>query len=900
MQTLTDDLTAILKSTFQAGADGFRGRIEVDAPAFDSPPTCVALNGTEYPYTPGGTTGPIGITWTAGIYHAISTDLLTYWSIGQSAPQYPTPGSDRSIGNGGGGGTVMDDIIGNGGGIDYLSSSVAFGIRFTMIGPGTLTIETVDGLIVNSGTPYPLVNAELLLKAYRSGANSVIDSDQQPVGALSVTIPDDGYCAHYASLNCVSTGGTPSGGYGLVSVTWTPLVAFSTSGMWTHQTTSYQAKSISIDKSLRMVADQAAVSFANEDLPLGWGPESIFPTNSRIRIYQWYGPAANEVLTFTGIIDSVTDSRDLLTTSITCRDMMAILLDQTFSATAPQGVDEEGAVRTEDNGVYLNREVSYIVQDVITRSGYPAARHIEIVETSYLLEEYVITDGSSWADAIIGPEKLTGLVGFDAWTDANGVFHFAPSVDTQILTEPVPPVYIFHSGEDITTLANELDQYELRTRVKVRGPLTTQTLTDTWRELWRTTKFRYPVGIWYDPADPGNIRVLDRRTKRLYKMRQSDRVVLSYFYVGASTVCPYPLGVSGDPANADVYYLLSCPWRFGVSGGNKVIKMRKSDNHVLARWSIPSGRWSAIKVSAAYMWLTNLDTDRFYKMSKANASTLASYRHTYGSLQSNPSGLMVDGTTLHLFWANGGTTARFLVCSESAPGTVTKVVKTAGSSLHGGEMDTTTHAECYGDNETSGLTAKFTLVAAEDITTEVFAEVIDTDLEDELGLLAQISSREHDSHPTDDDHAYEIRRDTLNVPAVKSLAQATETAARRLDKLARRRDVVDVGIIGNPAIQKSDVVRVIDHKVNSLRDYQIDTYRSQMDATGTYLGTMALLPIADLLDDPTVAPDPPPSTDISPDPVRISLAVADPLMEVDGVPVGHGTRYWPMLGLTSD
>jgi hypothetical protein len=84
---------------------------------------------------------------------------------------------------------------------------------------------------------------------------------------------------------------------------------------------------------------------------------------------------------------------------------------------------------------------------------------------------------------------------------------------------------------------------------------------------------------------------------------------------------------------------------------------------------------------------------------------------------------------------------------ESAPRTITGVVKTAGTQLHGGEMDTTTHTECYGDSDSLGLVAKFTL--KEPVAHDVAQEAIDTDLEDELGRLAQLEDRVHDSHPLD-------------------------------------------------------------------------------------------------------------------------------------------------------
>jgi hypothetical protein len=48
---------------------------------------------------------------------------------------------------------------------------------------------------------------------------------------------------------------------------------------------------------------------------------------------------------------------------------------------------------------------------------------------------------------------------------------------------------------------------------------------------------------------------------------------------------PHPLGLSGDPADATVYWVLNAPWIDGGSGGNSVKKVRKSDNHVLATYA---------------------------------------------------------------------------------------------------------------------------------------------------------------------------------------------------------------------------------------------------------------------------------------------------------------------------
>lgn len=892
MQTLTPELEAILKSKFQAGADGFRGRLLMinetsDAIACDagaisdvetwdigSAQSSIGAFGGPLVYTP-VLADPGGPSVVMTFLVARRTDdamtVSDSVAIAGYTEMWTTRDGDPAAY--GGFGVVGMTTFGEDGGdapeasVTWTGNDVgASGGRWRSIAiriPTTATAPLHSGSQMGTGGTATLDGAPTpgnLLIAFRE-----VEGSSSPPAFGWVAIVDTSIPVGFSDTGiqcwarCVEEGedaviDIASEGFTHWSyVTEWPLTAFGTA-----ETILPPPKSISIDKSLRLASDSAEVEFANEDFALGWAPRgtaaiagdpTTLRTNQRVAIEQWYGDEANAIRTFTGLIDRISDHRDILTTTITCRDMMVLLIDQTFSATAPQSTSEVGAVRTAANGVYLSMEVSDIVSDILNRAGWRLEDR-EIIPTSYVLDEFIVDDGASWADTIIGDEKLTGLVGYSAWSDEVGVFHFAPTLVSQNLTDPEEPVYTFRSGEDIVSFDDETDQYDLRTRIKVRGPLTTQTLEDTWRELWRTSKITRPVGIWYDPATPTYIRVISRSTKRMYKLRQSDRTVISSVYLGG--VIAHPLGLSGDPANANIYWVLDAPWIYtGSDSGNSVKKVRKSDNHVLASYSIPDGRWSALKVSSSYLYLTNLDTDRFYRRSKTDGSAVANYQHTYKStVQANPSGLMIDGTTLYLFWSNGGTTARFLKCDESAPGTVTGVVKTAGTSLHGGEMDTTTHVDCYGDSDSANLVGKFTLLAAVDQTTEVFAEVVDTDLEDELGDLAIVEDRLHDTHPLDAEHQWMARRMTLDLSVITNLAQATQTAQRQLDIASQRRRVLDAGIIGNPALQKTDYVAVIDPITAMSTGFAIDTYRTSMDAAGTYLGTVALLPVEAVTDEP--------------------------------------------------
>lgn len=873
MQTITPELEAILKARLQAGTDGFRGRVEILAPVVGGTPllgqgaggTAASTSSFQLPTV--DVDGDDVVLYALVIVRPIRTItpaagwvLLESRDFGEGATDRVSI-YRREVATSA---TPYEDVFTASGAAQWGAAQVAFrsvaaqpdnsaiaqGLfscvtdpsqAATLPGaPSVGNITLAFGIANGCGTP-PGYSGELRMDwgtDYTEIADVAIPASF-PRASIAYRVADGTAADSTATGTWLSTNIREM----TVAVVEAAIEAEPAGVQTIHQ----QAKRISLDKGMRLGASEAEVEFANPALVLGWGPESVFHTNQRIRIYQWYGDPANEVRSFTGLIDAIADHRDVLSTTLTCRDMFALLVDQTFGATAPQQADEAGAVRTAANGVYLSMEVSDIVDDILDRAGWPSADRA-ITPTSYVLDEFRIEDGWSWAEAIVGEDRLTGLTGYDAWADEDGVFHFAPTYSSGALTDPGVPVYTFRAGEDITTLDDAVDQYELRTRVKIRGPLTTEVLTDTWRQLWKTNKISRPVGLWYDPASPTIIRVIDGGTKRLYRIRQSDRTVLGSVYLGS--VISHPLGLSGDPSDSTIYWVLHCPWYGGgASTGNKVFKMRKSDHHKLAAYDLPDGRWSAIKVSASFMWLTNLDTDRFYKRDKTDASAISSYQHTYsGNLQANPSGLMVDGTTLYLFWANGGSTARFLVCDESAPATITDKVKTTGTNLHGGEMDTTTHTECYGDSDSLGLVAKFTLVAKESQTSEVYSEVVDTDLEDELGAYALSEPRVHDSHSGDAAHAFEVRRDTVDLSVITSLAQATESAQRRLDKLSQRRRVLDVGILGNPALQVTDLVRIEDPATGLADDWLIDTYRSDM--ASTYLGTLALLPVSTPTDNP--------------------------------------------------
>jgi hypothetical protein len=254
-------------------------------------------------------------------------------------------------------------------------------------------------------------------------------------------------------------------------------------------------------------------------------------------------------------------------------------------------------------------------------------------------------------------------------------------------------------------------QFSIEARdTAIPGPV--ETLTDQFSQVWETSVIPKPVGLWYDPDDSANVKVVDRQTKNMYTLRQSDRTIVGTTYIGG--ICAYPLGLSGDPADDTVYWLLRAPWAFGGAlSGNQLLKVRRADNVVLSTFNIANGRWTAIKVSSNWLYATNWDDDKIYQFNKSTGAVNNSWGITYESVvQKDPTGIMVDGTTLYYFFHNSGTTKRFLVADESAPTTITGAKSTEGLAILGGEMDTTTHYEMFGDSDSLGKVWKFTLTVA--------------------------------------------------------------------------------------------------------------------------------------------------------------------------------------------
>jgi hypothetical protein len=536
VRTITPALAAILRSRFQAAGDGFSGRIEVDSVTPPASSEAIDFTGL-FDYGTGG-------VWFDGNLHTWTT------VFGNGDPSVFGFSEPVNLGSFQiywhyGGAFLHDGSAGP-------ASGAAGPFRLeggpTNGGPWTTVLEDADP-VTTAGASYPgdfdwtyVLDAAATYRYWRLTSTDV--------GANNDIYELKGF--------------TPDTEGGIVS-------------------TSYRPKRINLNRNLRMGPDQASIDLINEALPYGWGPTSIFPTNSRIRCYQWFGDPANEVLTFTGVIDKIGDDRDPLTTSLECRSMAGpILVDQTFSTTGPRAptrTGRSGPRRTACTSTEGGR---------LHRRRHPRPRRLAVRRRRR--RRHLVRPGRVHRR---GRRELVGHA-----RAPRGVRGVRPVGRRGRRHPPQAPRQRgrrrrrahrrlrlrdrdrMTASPHVMSLGWETDQYDLRTRVKVRGPLTT--LKNAWTEVWRTSKFHLPVGLWYDPTDSANLRVLDRGTKRLYKLRQSDRVILSSVYLGA--VCAHPLGLSGDPASSTVYWVLEAPWRTtGVSTNNKILKLRKSDNVVLAR-----------------------------------------------------------------------------------------------------------------------------------------------------------------------------------------------------------------------------------------------------------------------------------------------------------------------------
>jgi hypothetical protein len=226
-----------------------------------------------------------------------------------------------------------------------------------------------------------------------------------------------------------------------------------------------------------------------------------------------------------------------------------------------------------------------------------------------------------------------------------------------------------------------LDRAEMLNRAFTTGVDT----SDTWTKEWQTGAVKNPVGAAFDAADPDYVWILGRTSRKIYKLRQSDRKVVS---VSPALFSAAAGGLTLDPSDATIFWVLEAPWRSGSSANTKIHKVRRSDYAILDTHNLGSAiKHSDIQAGGTHLWLSRYDgTTLIYKRSKATGAVVDSYTIAFnGTNQTQATGISINGTAL-AYWFAGK--KRALLATEAAPTTITGKIKTTGISSFGGEWTT--------------------------------------------------------------------------------------------------------------------------------------------------------------------------------------------------------------------
>jgi hypothetical protein len=839
-QTITSDLTDLLVSKLQAGPlRGFRGEIEIGG----------GVGGCEGYMRLGTSEGVADLTLTldtppttsiryrflirtvnAQLYHAWAVtigDFPDRVSIGYRFDTQLFIASDSNVGDLG---TGLDVSA-----IDFEAQHYLLVEVDTSLGliRGALSTSPIDPVTWDVEESYTTADPDLAI------INLHLTSGGNDVSWVFETIEVSPEVVSYEILDEFSRGPADNWGTSVHGEAW--VADHSNEAL--DVIICENAKtivSLALDRSRKMQAAQLDVELSNETGDKGWYTQTLatFVPNEPVTAWAWYGVRANRVCIFTGLVDICHEHRNPRMLSLKCRSRMKWLFEQGFTAIASQVEGEEGAVLTELNGVFVEQSVAYIVNKILDYGGWPTGDARDITDPGITLSLFVIPDQTSWADAIAGSDRLTSVAGYDLWEDELGVIHFGPSPLTAAV-EPTPS-YSLTAGVDILALDHETDDTDLKTRVRVGGPMTS--LIPAWSETWETTRLDHPVGVWHDPAEPSIVRVIDSITQYLYRMRRSDQTIASSVNLRAAFAY-FPGGLSGDPLDASIYWALDINWIHGGNDNARVIKFDKATNAVLGTYALPDGQWTDLKSDGTSLWLTRWDTDALVQRD-LTGGPIDSF--TYAG-KTNPTGMFLDGTTIGLFF-NGGD--RFYLVDTSDPATITTTQSTAGTSILGGEVVLSTHTELFavlgqGPFSSAGHVWEFSL--ATEITNDVVAWAYDMDLEHQLGIQSNIGTRAHDLDPAEDDHQFETRVLVVNLEVVLSLAQAQQVADDTLLLVKRLRRQLDVGWVGNPALQLNDVLFIDDPVSAVTNPWVLDTYRLEM-AEKQFVGSGSLLPWEGVVD----------------------------------------------------
>jgi hypothetical protein len=614
---------------------------------------------------------------------------------------------------------------------------------------------------------------------------------------------------------------------------------------------------VSIDKSRSMGAAACEIeihlspNFYSGGL---WGDISWLTEFAQVTVWQWFGDnsdeMANAVQTFLGVIDKTTPHHDGAkhTITVTCRDQMSFLLDQGTIVTAPQ--DGTGAVLTPENGVFANMELSAIATELLTLSGFPG--ETDIHSSSYFVDSLIIPDGQAWATSLA---NLAKLVGWDSRVDELGTYHFGPpdmSVTYDADGNGIPD-YTFTAGQNVMSLDASNDRYSMQTRVKVAGPEATVALTATWKQVWMTRNVPAPTGVAYDPTDTTHLRVLSGTAKRIYTLLMSTRAITATSSVIPGTV--YPAGLSGDPSDSTILWLLDDPHHIGSGTNCKILKLNKSTSAVLSTWDLGTDTFVDIKADSSNLWVANLTTGKFEKRSKTDGSLVTAYGPNYTgavtATRTDPSGIAIDGTNAYLFFA--GLSAMWQV-STSAPTVVIASVSTTGTGIIGGDMDTSTHVNLYACSDAVGDTWDYlldtTTIGSKTVSAVAIAGIGPGGTPGVISPEPTVPYGPVETTLTTPlfPNGLILRGAPVGLAVVTSPAQAATSAIAILSGIDAVSHALDIGIIANPGLQIGDLILNVAPAQPDLAGlWLVDSIQTeQADAVGGghYIGVVACLPWA--------------------------------------------------------
>jgi hypothetical protein len=283
LQTITDDLHAILKSKFQAAADGFRARVEIDTIVAGAPGTHGSAWNTATSYGRSVLTlaDPSEAYAVGDAYSGIDASALTDADLGTTygyGPGVAGAGTYRR-------GYVLD-----------LGAPLVVS-KFTVIGGAAAFAE------VKAGDTNPPTSAV-------TGTWTPGDADgwswTSPYGfSVGTFALDAPVTARYWYFGWVDV--LPGLTY-IGATEATAEILVNGVPLYSIVTTSYQVMRVSIDHSFQSDADAFEIELDNSDGSLNLSnPDTIALPGRRIRIFQWYGDPANEVQTFDGFIDKAAE-----------------------------------------------------------------------------------------------------------------------------------------------------------------------------------------------------------------------------------------------------------------------------------------------------------------------------------------------------------------------------------------------------------------------------------------------------------------------------------------------------------------------------------------------------------------------------------------------------------------